>query len=89
MIKNNAKTSAKIAVELQKLENKSNEPNEPKASYSFKPNGKKQITLVGGLNLDTYNKLLDEKTIGIKGVTQPSEFYQVLGGVGFNMANAL
>lgn len=88
LIKNNARTSAKIALELKKLEQNTKSSvnkNKNKVNAPYK----KQIAVIGGLNLDTYNKLKDEKTLGIKGVTQPSEFYQVLGGVGFNMANAL
>lgn len=88
LIKNNARTSAKIALELKKLEQNTKSSvnkNKNKVNAPYK----KQIAVIGGLNLDTYNKLKDEKTLRIKGVTQPSEFYQVLGGVGFNMANAL
>ena len=89
LIKNNARTSAKIAIELKKLENNKPTKNNNSTTCQVNSPNKKQIVVIGGLNLDTYNKLTDEKTLGIKGVTQPSEFYQVLGGVGFNMANAL
>jgi uncharacterized protein YunC (DUF1805 family) len=86
LIKNNAKISARIAIELKKIQAS---PITSNKSSSINLSNKKQITVIGGLNLDTYNKLKDETTLKIKGVTQPSEFYQVLGGVGFNMANAL
>ena len=39
--------------------------------------------------MDNTYKLLDEKTVGLKGVTQPTQFNQSLGGVGRNMAEAL
>ena len=86
LIKNNAKISAKIALELKKFQTKTPSSNSSTININ---KSEKQITVIGGLNLDTYNKLIDEKTLNIKGVTQPAEFYQVLGGVGFNMANAL
>lgn len=81
LIKNNAKQSAKIAVELHKLQN-----------YSSKIDPLPQnhvITVIGGTNLDYIYKLTDETTLGLKGVTQPCEFTASLGGVGRNMSEAL
>ena len=82
LIKNNAKTSAKIAIELHKLNN-------PSIHNTNSCGLGEQVTVIGGINLDNCYKLIDEKTIGLKGVTQPCEFYQALGGVGRNMAEAL
>lgn len=80
LIKHNAKTSAKIALELKKLET-AEDSNQNKCRINTRnvTNGRvKQVTVIGGLNLDTYNRLIDEKTINIRGVTQPAEFYQVV-----------
>jgi pseudouridine-5'-phosphate glycosidase/pseudouridine kinase len=84
LIKNNARVSAKIAIELKKLLNSF--PNSNKSTTSFI---KDEITVIGGINLDNIYKLEDEKTIHLKGVTQPTTFHQSLGGVGRNMAEAL
>jgi pseudouridine-5'-phosphate glycosidase len=68
LIKNNAKTSAKIALELKKLEIKNDSASSDfRVVLNREPNHDKQITVIGGLNLDTYNRLIDEKTIKIKG----------------------
>ena len=68
LIKNNAKISAKIALELKKLELKKDSSLSCfKAVSNDKTNHNKQITVIGGLNLDTYNHLIDEMTIKIRG----------------------
>ncbi len=68
LIKNNAKTSAKIALELKKLEIKNDSASSDfRVVLNRETNHDKQITVIGGLNLDTYNRLIDEKTIKIKG----------------------
>lgn len=86
MIKNNARTSAKIAVELAKLKIENSTVSSNKQINSV---DKKQVTVIGGTNLDLSYKLEDEITLSMTGVTQPGEFSQVLGGVGRNMAEAL
>ena len=84
LIKNNARVSAKIAIELNKLMNSVSNSNKSD-QYVVK----EQVTVIGGINLDNIYKLEDEKTIHLKGVTQPTTFHQSLGGVGRNMAEAL
>ena len=78
LIKNNARIGAKIAVALSKCQKT------PVNSRSTE-----NVTVIGGVNLDNTYKLVDEKTVGLKGVTQPALFNQSLGGVGRNMAEAL
>ncbi len=85
LIKNNAKTSAKIAVELQKLNTNDLDFSAFKDSNAIKD----QITVIGGTNLDHVYKLTDESTINLKGVTQPCDFTTSLGGVARNMSEAL
>jgi hypothetical protein len=90
LIKNNAKTSALIANEYKKLE--LNEmvkcpPNGIKIEsldnkMPNKQNESNKVSLIGGINLDITFKLLDEKTLHLKGVTQPSFASNALGGVG-------
>lgn len=81
LIKNNAKVSAQIAMELSKLRTQK--------SFVIDHNSKSQVSVIGGINLDLSFKLTDESTLSIHGVTQPVKFTQVLGGVGRNMAEAL
>ncbi|CAF0705628.1 unnamed protein product [Brachionus calyciflorus] len=83
LIKNNAKVSAQIAVELQKLSNQKS------FNFTSTKNQDQRVSIIGGVNLDLSFKLTDESTLSINGVTQPAEFSQVLGGVGRNMAEAL
>ena len=70
LIKNNARVGARIALELSK-----------RHTNSSNQSGNDHITVIGGVNLDNTYKLLDEKTVGLKGVTQPTQFNQSLGGV--------
>jgi pseudouridine-5'-phosphate glycosidase/pseudouridine kinase len=87
LIKNNARTSAKIAIELRKLQK-----NKPQNTFNIMQNKNKssqKISLIGGINLDSTYKLTDEKTIHLKGVTQPVLASSCLGGVARNMAEAL
>jgi pseudouridine-5'-phosphate glycosidase/pseudouridine kinase len=86
LIRNNAKLSAQIAVELFKLQEASKISS--KNTNQFKES-ENLITVIGATNLDNIYELTDEKTLHIKGVTQPSKFTQVLGGVGRNMTEAL
>ena len=87
LIKNNARVSARIAVELKKID--STNSAQPK-TYSTSSNiVDNQIAVIGGCNLDYTFKLTDEKTINIKGVTQPCEFAPTMGGVARNMSEAL
>ncbi|RMZ93255.1 pseudouridine-metabolizing bifunctional -like [Brachionus plicatilis] len=81
LIKNNAKVSAQIALELHRLKYQK--------SFVVNENQSGQVSLIGGINLDLSFKLSDESTLSIHGVTQPAMFSQVLGGVGRNMAEAL
>jgi len=86
LILNNAKLSAKVAVELFKLQ----EASKISSTNANQFKGSEQlITVIGGTNLDNIYELTDEKTLHLKGVTQPSKFTQVLGGVGRNMTEAL
>ena len=71
LIKNNARVSAKIAIELNKLMNSVSNSNK-----SDRYVVKEQVTVIGGINLDNIYKLEDEKTIHLKGVTQPTTFHQ-------------
>lgn len=92
LIRNNAKTSAKIAIELNNLQREeSNKAGLSDSRIIMKKNNKcdKQIALIGGINLDSAYKLTDEKTIHLKGVTQPVLASSCLGGVARNMAEAL
>lgn len=94
LIKNNAKVSARIAVELHKLNSHDENSKEPltyKCAQQQKntSSNTQQITIIGGANLDYIFKLVDESTINLKGVTQPCEFTTTLGGVARNMSEAL
>lgn len=96
LIRNNARTSALIALELKKLQSQAvNAASRPARSSSVKsssPVGNvcdKKVTLIGGINLDSTYKLTDEKTIHLKGVTQPVVASSCMGGVARNMAEAL
>ncbi len=93
LIKNNAKVSAKIAVELHKLNSHDENLKETStykcAQQKNTSSNTQQITIIGGANLDYIFKLVDESTISLKGVTQPCEFTTTLGGVARNMSEAL
>ncbi len=91
LIRNNAKTSAKIAVELKKLQAIKTLHNSNTSIFNRKDYKKcdKMVTLIGGINLDNTYKLTDEKTLHLKGVTQPVRASSCLGGVARNMAEAL
>ena len=88
LITNNAKTSAKIAVELKKLQAET-KPQKPTRIFLPENLCTKQVSLIGGINLDSTYKLTDEKTLHLKGVTQPVRASSCLGGVARNMAEAL
>jgi sugar/nucleoside kinase (ribokinase family) len=49
----------------------------------------RQISVVGGSNLDLTFKLSDTQTLNMPGVTQPGRFEYTLGGVARNMSEAL
>ena len=91
LIKNNAKISAKIAIELRNLYlNEETANKKSDSNYSLNQNlSDKNAVFIGGINLDSTFKLLDEKTIHLKGVTQPCLASNSLGGVARNMAEAL
>lgn len=97
LIRNNARTSAKIALELKKLQSQadgsrvaSRVANESaRASKRAANECDKKVTLIGGINLDSTYKLTDEETIHMKGVTQPVVASSCMGGVARNMAEAL
>ena len=82
LIKNNAKVGANIAKKLSELRNKEKE------IYSIN-NNDNHVTLIGGINIDFAFKLIDDKTMKLKGVTQPCAFNSCLGGVARNMAESL
>ena len=85
LIKNNARVGAKIAKELSELRNqKISRINNEAIDSSHR-----QVTLIGGVNIDFAFKLKDDKTMQHKGVTQPCVFNQCLGGVARNMAESL
>jgi len=91
LIRNNAKISAKIAVELKKLQTIETAFKSSSRIVMQKASQKmdKTVTLIGGINLDSTYKLTDEKTLHLKGVTQPVRASSCLGGVARNMAEAL
>lgn len=97
LIRNNARTSAKIALELKKLQGQANSTSSSlgrslRSVELSSPMGNacdKKVTLIGGINLDSTYKLTDEKTIHMKGVTQPVVASSCMGGVARNMAEAL
>lgn len=89
LIANNARTSAKIAIELKKLQSETAPESNSNKIYSPNTVCTKQVSLIGGINLDSTYKLTDEKTLHLKGVTQPVRASSCLGGVARNMAEAL
>ena len=78
LIKNNAKYSARIAVELSKLRKASHAQPSCAVSSPRVDNNKavdgQRVTVIGGINLDNIYKLKEDKVAGVRGVTQPSEF---------------
>jgi pseudouridine-5'-phosphate glycosidase/pseudouridine kinase len=101
LIQNNARIGARIAKELAGLRHTVTNAGQGKSAgqsgYSFlsphpsliPKSSTAQVTLIGGINLDSAYKLKDEKTLTTKGVTQPCEFSQYMGGVARNMSESL
>lgn len=89
LILNNAKASAKMAVELKSLQESANTTTTTTTHTTSKTRCSKQVVFIGGINLDSTYKLTDEKTLHLKGVTQPVVASSCLGGVARNMAEGL
>jgi sugar/nucleoside kinase (ribokinase family) len=82
LIKNNAKVGANIAKKLSEIRNN-------QTRNCTLSNTNNHVTLIGGINIDLAFKLIDDKTLKLKGVTQPCVFNTCLGGVARNMAESL